>query len=803
MAKIRLPKTSPEIGISPIPRIAPTQTDPGAVLAGGLVSLGGQLIEQTKRKESEAKRKESEEFAIGLKNISEGSIILNDNGSINLSESIVVAENLATAPKQTLEQILGEEQTSRLLANPKFSVSSLRQEMSKRANQFRGAEAVETKHGISDMIKENGVSPQNIFAVEDAYENMVEIVDSITDINIRANAQNTVLRPIALMNEFTDVAKKEGFVSVVNYMRAIEQGQFDFLEPDKEKIYNNFQAWIGKKVKDSQTIVNGVSGINSTGSSTMDFESGTATLSDAIGQLSYVLSEEKDLPPQIIQTLRQQELLISSDYASKESVAYIFSEFEPDAVTPINTMGNNDLTFAIQNHFIPELLKKTGIEQKDYLQKVVLKAHRATDGLNPVLKNAIKSLVRTEETARSALSLLTSKDNTMFSTGKDGIFANAFTTEELTYFNSLQHYLNKEGNIKAAMEALEQQRLQTERLTGLGIEEFKYNIEEANQLVEAALGMNDGLSADASLQVQTLAEQTYARLMSHDPSRDVAETSTSALNIAVQEFRKTSMPVFNKVESAPTQDFFRSNEIPLLTNEEKGNYVEGAIIRAGKQIGLDLDQDNATNYRFLMAEVDDNGERKIQVSVKTADMNIVAIDKYGQYQTNPSKDTQPFMFYITGADFMSFRNTETQNIRNLPPLINLYENRKQEGKSDKEIVSSLKNQITQKLFGITNGRQQPFIATDSNGDPIIFNGRPVTYSSVLPYNIKLQLDNADSLENEKYITVLGILETLTTSEEVINWSKENMTDPLKSIFNLSKKRRGYRPVDLIDLVEQD
>ena len=50
MAKIRLPKTRPDVGVSPIPQIAPTTADPGAVLASGLVSIGGQLVDRAKNK---------------------------------------------------------------------------------------------------------------------------------------------------------------------------------------------------------------------------------------------------------------------------------------------------------------------------------------------------------------------------------------------------------------------------------------------------------------------------------------------------------------------------------------------------------------------------------------------------------------------------------------------------------------------------------------------------------------------------------------------------------------------------------
>ena len=128
----------------------------------------------------------------------------------------------------------------------------------------------------------------------------------------------------------------------------------------------------------------------------------------------------------------------------------------------------------------------------------------------------------------------------------------------------------------------------------------------------------------------------------------------------------------------------------------------------------------------------------------------------------------------------------------MPPLVNLYEQRRQEGKSQPEVVRSLKNSIIEKLFGIG---KTSFIHTDPFGNPLKsdFQGQPLTYQSVLPYNKRGgSLGSLEFHGNERYLKVLETLETLNTPEEVIKWSEENMTDPLRSIFGVSVRRSLFK-----------
>jgi len=93
MAKIRLPRTRPDIGISPIPRIAPTENTPEAALASGLYGLGNTL-------QARAGKKRDTDFAEDLMEVGEATTILNEDGSIDYTGTANIASELAANPER-------------------------------------------------------------------------------------------------------------------------------------------------------------------------------------------------------------------------------------------------------------------------------------------------------------------------------------------------------------------------------------------------------------------------------------------------------------------------------------------------------------------------------------------------------------------------------------------------------------------------------------------------------------------------------------------------------------------------------
>lgn len=783
MAKIRLPKTRPDVGVSPIPQIAPTTADPGAVLAGGLMGIGSQLADQEMRRRAKEK---SETFAQYNQAIGEATTILNDDGSLNVEASIEASEAFAVDPESSIASVLGDENASSLLADKEFSLTEFRLGMSRRKDKLLSSQALSYNEEILTLSQDPDLGLYGRDVIQDAMRRQSEAIARIDDSEYKANALNNAVTKQRAFNSIEQSAMAGGMQTAIEFFADVFEGEYDFLNPNKVDLLEDAQGYIAKQVAALATTANGTSNQAVSGFSSFDFETAKATTTI---ESETLLKSLDDLPVEMQPLKNQISQLVEADRLSKDTASYIFSNTPKNADQVAGTMSANDLSIAIQQQFLPEVMSLTGIEQQDYIQKTMLKAQQSTGTIPLQLKETVLDLVHRPATALNASQALLG-NTFIINDSKEAIrLKTMLTADERTEVQRVRIHINEHfGNAEAGLQSY----LKTKERKGVqdNLEVTPYTDADFEQLKSSLSDYgfdNMKMSTETLNSVQALASLKYTELMAIDSLLKPEDATRLATDYAINNFATGGIvPLFNSLVGGPSQEFYKSAGASGYTAVERGDFMEGAIIRALNEIDYAATVDNLEDFRFVMAEefvpekTGTDGvsilSRKIRVQIQTPDGNFIGINENNKHQTDPRGKSRPFMFYIDASDFQKYR-TETDNEK-YSLLHNVYATARKQGKNESEVLQDLKTNAVNIMLDST------FIRTNKDGTPVMgpqkfdyetgkIEYSPVTYTAGVDFNLYSgEMNLIGQAVRER-------LSPITTVDELFSSFEEIMVDPVR------------------------
>lgn len=792
MAKIRLPKTRPDVGVSPIPQIAPTTADPGAVLAGGLIGIGGQLADQEMRRRAKEK---SETFAQYNQAIGEATTILNDDGSLNVEASIEASEAFAVNPEASIAGVLGDENASSLLADKDFSLTEFRLGMSRRKDKLLSSQALSYNEEILTLSQDPDLGLYGRDVIEDAMRRQSEAIARIDDSEYKANALNNAVTKQRAFNSIEQSAMAGGMQTAIEFFADVFEGEYDFLNPNKFDLLEDANKYVASQVAASTTISGGTNSLSVSGFNEFDFNTGKSISTIQAESLSKNIEA---LPPELRALQAQITQLMEADKVSKDTASYIFGSLSVDKNAVSGTMSANDLSLAISEQFLPRVQELTGLAQQDYIQKTFLKAQQVSGTIPDLLKQTTMQLATQPRTALSVIRALT-KTAFISNDPNDPLRISSLLTPEESYqLKSLEAHIQRVGmNVEAGLQEYLNKKERKGALENLGIAPYKDEEQELLKKHLEDLGFGDlTVTADSLIDLETFASLKYTETMMNDATMDTETAMDLATSFAVNSFAASGIiPMFGRLENGPSPEYFQEAGAANLTAKEKGEYIEGAFIRALNDIGFPATAENMSEYNFIMTEefvpekvgAGNNIavlNRKVRVMVEV-DGNLVGTDENNRYQTDPNAVSKPFMFYLTPDDFYEYKIPEEQKKlkeANLGRFYNSYEKLKKQGANEEEMVSRLKQDLLHTIF---HGYVNRFVKTDENGNPlrapIAGRERYQRYGRELSPRYFTQ-----TAKGSFYATVLEQFKSIKTEAEIISWAEKNMTDPLRTVMESSQ-----------------
>ena len=791
MAKIRLPKTSPEIGISPIPRIAPTQTDPGAVLAGGLIGIGSQLADQEMRladqeMRQKAKRK-SETFAQYDQKINEATTILNDDGSLNVEESIKASEAFAINPEFSIASVLGDENASSLLADKDFSLTKFRLGMSLRKDKLLSSQSLSYNEEIVTLSQDPDLGLYGRNDIQDAMRKQGEAIARIDDPEYKANALNNAVTKQRAFNSIEQSAMAGGMQTAIEFFADVFEGEYDFLDPDKTDLLEDANKYVASQVAAIDAMSGGTNSLSLSGFNEFNFNTGKSISTIQAESLSKNI---KALPPELRPLQAQITQLMEAAKVSKDTGSYIFSNTPKNTDHVIGTISGNDLSIAIQQQFLPEVMSLTGIQQQEYIQKTMLKAQQSIGIIPLQLKETVLDLVHRPATALNASQALLGNTFIINDPEEAIRLKTMLTADERTEVQRVkihidQHFGNAEAGLQSYLKTKErkgvQDNLEVTPYTDADFEQLKSSLSD--------YGFDDmKMSTESLNSVQALASLKYTELMATDSLLKPEDATRIATDYAINSFATGGIvPLFNNLVGGPSQEFYKSAGASGYTAVERGDFMEGAIIRTLNEIDYAATVDNLGDFRFVMSEefvpekTGTDGvsllSRKIRVQVQTPDGNFIGIDENNKHQTDPQGKSRPFMFYIDASDFQKYR-TETDNEK-YSLLHNVYATARKQGKNESEVLQDLKNNAVNIMLDAT------FIRTNKDGTPVMKPSKydyktrkfeeysPITYTAGVDFNLYSgEMNLLGQAVRER-------LNSITTVDELFSSFEEIMVDPVR------------------------
>jgi hypothetical protein len=779
--------------VSPIPQIAPTTADPGATLAGGLIGIGSQLADQEMRRRAKEK---SETFAQYNQAIGEATTILNDDGSLNTEASIEASEAFAVNPESSIAGVLGDENASSLLADKDFSLTKFRLEMSRRKDKLLSSQALSYNEEILTLSQDPDLGLYGRDVIEDAMRRQSEAIARIDDSEYKANALNNAVTKQRAFNSIEQSAMSGGMQTAIEFFADVFEGEYDFLNPNKLDLLEDAQGYIAKQTAALAITANGTSSQAVSGFSSFDFETGKAT---ATVESETLFKSLDDLPAEMQSLKNQISQLVEADKSSKDTASYIFSNTPKSTDHVIGTISENDLSIAIQQQFLPEVMSLTGIEQQDYIQKTMLKAQQSTGTIPLQLKETVLELVHRPATALNASQALLGNTFIINDSQEAIRLKTMLTADERTEVQRIrihidQHFGNAEAGLQSYLKTKERKGVQDNlAVTPYTDADFK----QLNSSLSDYGFDNMRMSTETLNAVQALASLKYTELMATDSMMKPEDATKLATDYAINNFATGGIvPLFNNLVGGPSQEFYKNAGASGYTAVERGDFMEGAIVRALNEINYAATVDNLEDFKFVMSEefvpekTGTDGvsllSRKIRVQVQTPDGKFIGIDENNKHQTDPKGKSKNLMFYIDASDFQTYRikedsvfkqtDTEKQSI-----LYNSYATARKQGINESETVKHVIN------TAITVLSNSSFIRTNEDGTPVM--GKAINYNyktgeydlRPVTYNVGMRFDlysGQESLLLQKAREYLG---SSTTVEEVFSAFDKIIKDPRRAL----------------------
>ena len=702
MAKIRLPRTRPDIGISPIPRIAPTEDTPEAALAGGLYGLGNTL-------QAQAEKKRDTDFAEDLMEVSDFSTVLNEDGSLNYEETILVSRQLAANPKEGLAEILGDDRASRLASHPKFSVNSFRLQLTQRADKATADFSAQYLNGISELQGAFDYSEESYARLESMYSQADYLADLISDPTTMQNARSS-LRPQMILNKLEVGARNKGIAAAANFYGKAIGGAFGYLETvDEEAMKEKLVKYAASA---TQAVLAGSSGPSGR-TTTRGFPSGLPDPGTTNGAANKVDGWE-DIEKEFLQNenlpllVRSQlQNAIAADRTSKSSVAYQFSNDPTNREGHYGLMSDTDLAHGIAE-FRKTLGTLTGAEQRAYLRGVVDKAYQSRHEVPEALKSELYGLTHDPATGMAAIKAFLSVNPTQLDAENPTQMKAIFDTDQLKKMRLFRvAYLGIQDKHRGLspdqiFRAAQEMRAEADRITTEAEKHITDNdafardaytdegFVKGRKWLEEAFGEGLELTQQDRILFNSIKTDEYWKLVRDNPDIELTDgfftwSDLGAEGIAGEyaagALRDAGwMRVFNRLRPGFSREFLAEADALGTPTEDISDLAEGAIIRALGSMGYksDEDQDLAVEhfrgFTFPMVEslvyprievVDEEGkgtgrykedlsadpELKILVNVQTSDGNLLGVNELNKFATTGY--TKTLGIYLTSDDLYS------------------------------------------------------------------------------------------------------------------------------------------------------
>ncbi len=675
MAKIRLPQSRPDVGISPIPRIAPTEDTPEAALARGLYGIGSRLQQQ-------AVKADEEDIRLSLTEVGDASSVLNEDGSLNYEETIIKSSALARDPQAGITEILGEDRARRLASDPRFSETTFRQQMSKKADESTAALSVQGSIDMSRQIKDGEFQygdPQAIEDLRDKFNYAETLIGNISDPNAEQQALDA-LNPRELLRGLEVGAKKISLATEIMFYADVNKGNYDFLGIAGRGLGADKMLEALKKIQADTANL---------GFYEIDYEAGTANPTDTASQLSEALSH---LTPEL---RGEANRLMDMDQTSKAATLYLFSPsfMEITEGVAYDKISDIDMTNAIRDQFLPTVHSMQGVRQREYIRSVASKAFSSTSEVPEALSNTLHSLAFSPETSRNAILAL--MEGTLPDKETPGHLVGLFPAEVkqdmrillgyMNYIRKTDPTLNDAQVFRASQEIVMKGKQNVVR--GEELELAKYEdpeFEFGQEFLNQAMGEGIRLTSDQKATFTAIANRNHYKLMRENPDLDLLNTGWTSTfwdtngtpgskylssKYASEVLSATWMPFFNRAEKGFSKEFLDQTSMAGSPAMKIGEAAQGAVLRTLSDVGYKGTLEDFVDHRFTMVEAmfleDAKGnlledpEIKVLVTVQTKDGNILGINESGKYESNMDEITKPLTIVLSPSDFTAYGSVAT------------------------------------------------------------------------------------------------------------------------------------------------